>query len=559
MAGPGSIAFTGLNADDPDSIAFAALEDLPAGTIIILDDNEWNGTAFNTGEGTLTITLTTAVTAGTIIRIEASNTATPTISTGTVSRSGSFDISGTTESVYAYVGSSAAPTFLSAIGISGFTGATTTGLLTNTGLTLGVDSIDLGTVDAGADIGAYNGVRTGQLSFADYRALINNAANWVTQDAAGSQANDGTNPDAPFSAVPFVVSGGAETQSVVFNPVSVTQDEGNAGATIYTFTVTRTGGTTGILDFSGTIAAGTTDGADFTGGVAPTVFSGSIAAGATSGTFTVSVAGDSTIESNEAFQATLTTVNNQSGIAASIGANAVATGNYHQRRHAGPVDRQRLDDGRRFRDGHLYLHRQPRPRRADGRSHLRHRHRRRQRDGCGRRLCRQHPDQPDHRRGPDQLHVRRDRQRRCRRRAGRDFPRQRHQRPQRHGRRRPGHRNDRQQRSAADSGRLGRRLGDYRGRQRRQLRHLHGQPVLRADRTGHRRLHHRRRQRARRLRLCREQRPNQLRRGRNLQDRLHPRHRRHPPGERRGLHPDPLRSHRRNARRLERHRHDHGQ
>jgi len=208
MAGPGSIAFTGLNADDPDSLAFAALEDLAAGTVITLDDNEWNGTAFNTGEGTLTITLTTAVTAGTIIRIEASNTATPTISTGTISRLNSFDISGTTESVYAYVGSGASPTFLSAIGISGFTGATTTGLLTNTGLTLGVDAIDIGTVDAGADIAAYNGARTGQLSFAGYRTLINTVSNWVTQDAAGSQAGDGTNPDTPFSADPFVISGG---------------------------------------------------------------------------------------------------------------------------------------------------------------------------------------------------------------------------------------------------------------------------------------------------------------------------------------------------------------
>ncbi|HEX8483325.1 MAG TPA: Calx-beta domain-containing protein, partial [Allosphingosinicella sp.] len=327
MAGPGSIAFTGLNADDPDSIAFAALEDLPAGTVIILDDNEWNGSAFNTGEGTLTITLTTAVTAGTIIRIDASNTASPTISTGTVSRGGSFDVSGTTESVYAYVGSSASPTFLTAIGISGFTGATTTGLLTNTGLTLGVDSIDLGTVDSGADIGAYNGARTGLASFADYRTAINTASNWVTQDAANSQAADGINPDTPFSATPFVVSGGAETQSVIFSPVSVTQDEGNSGATIYTFTVTRTGGTTGILDFSGTVAAGSTNGEDFTGGVAPTTFSGSIAAGQSSGTFTVSVAGDTAIEDNEAFQLTLTSVSNQSGVAASIGSNATATGN----------------------------------------------------------------------------------------------------------------------------------------------------------------------------------------------------------------------------------------
>ena len=48
--------------------------------------------------------------------------------------------------------------------------------------------------------------------------------------------------------------GAGETQTVQFNPVSVTHDEGNSGTTTYTFTVTRTGGTTGQLDFSGTVA-----------------------------------------------------------------------------------------------------------------------------------------------------------------------------------------------------------------------------------------------------------------------------------------------------------------
>jgi predicted extracellular nuclease len=117
-------------------------------------------------------------------------------------------------------------------------------------------------------------------------------------------------------------------QTVVFDPasVTVTQAEGDAGATVYTFTVTRTGGTTGQLDFSGTIAAGTTDAADYTGAVLPTVFSGSIPAGQASAMVTVSVNGDVTIEGNESFQLTLTSVTNASATA-TIGAAATATGN----------------------------------------------------------------------------------------------------------------------------------------------------------------------------------------------------------------------------------------
>lgn len=48
--GPGSIAFVGFNADGSDNVAFVALEDLPPGTVIFFQDNEWTGSAFNTGE-----------------------------------------------------------------------------------------------------------------------------------------------------------------------------------------------------------------------------------------------------------------------------------------------------------------------------------------------------------------------------------------------------------------------------------------------------------------------------------------------------------------------------
>jgi predicted extracellular nuclease/Ca2+-binding RTX toxin-like protein len=308
----GTIAFTGFNADDPDSFAFAALDDLAAGTVIVFDDNEWSGTAFNTGEGTITLTLTNAITAGTIVRIDSSNTATPTTSHGTVVRVGSFDLSGTTESIYAYTGTAAAPNFLTALGISGFTGATTTGLLTNTGLTLGANAIDLGVIDAGADIGAFDGTRSGQASFAAYAAIINNTANWVTQDAAGSQANDGTNPDTPFSATPFTLSGGPGTLAIG----NVSLAEGDSGTTAFIFTVTRSGGSTGTVTVNYASEDNTTlAGSDYTAVSGTLTFLD----GETSKTITVLVNGDTLVESNEFFSVVISGATGGASITSAIG------------------------------------------------------------------------------------------------------------------------------------------------------------------------------------------------------------------------------------------------
>ena len=46
----GSLMFVAFNADGTDGVAFVALEDVPAGTIIYFTDNEWDGSSFNTGE-----------------------------------------------------------------------------------------------------------------------------------------------------------------------------------------------------------------------------------------------------------------------------------------------------------------------------------------------------------------------------------------------------------------------------------------------------------------------------------------------------------------------------
>jgi VCBS repeat-containing protein len=146
----------------------------------------------------------------------------------------------------------------------------------------------------------------------------------VTTNAGGSDEWVGIDNINVSSA-----SVGAEpqTQTVAFSAASVdvVQPEGDAGATIMSFTVERAGGTEGQVDFSGTIAAGDTDGADFAGGTAPISFSGSIPAGAASVTVTVSVAGDTTVESDEGFTLTLTGASNTSAaVTTNLGAALVA-------------------------------------------------------------------------------------------------------------------------------------------------------------------------------------------------------------------------------------------
>ena len=50
--GPGSIAFVGINTNGQDWFAIAAIDPIPAGTVIYFTDNELassNSTSFNSG------------------------------------------------------------------------------------------------------------------------------------------------------------------------------------------------------------------------------------------------------------------------------------------------------------------------------------------------------------------------------------------------------------------------------------------------------------------------------------------------------------------------------
>ncbi len=121
------------------------------------------------------------------------------------------------------------------------------------------------------------------------------------------------------------------TKYVVNNAVSLaiaatnaTQTEGNSGTKAFTFTVTRSGGTTGTNSVNWALTASGTNpvnGGDFLGGVLPSGVV-SFAAGETSKAITINVAGDTSAEPDETFTLTLT---NPGGGALIAGATATGT------------------------------------------------------------------------------------------------------------------------------------------------------------------------------------------------------------------------------------------
>ncbi|XHX78745.1 MAG: choice-of-anchor I family protein [Stenomitos frigidus ULC029] len=295
----GNIAIVGFNADGNDNLAFVALVDIPAGETIYFEDNEWNGTGFiDTNESAFNWTSTTPITAGTIVRIDNIGTGTIAASTGTVTtpvagRGTNRGLAASDEVLYAYQGTPGTPTtFLTAVANSGF--SATNGLLTGTGLTVGTTALDLSAVDPGADIGAYNGSRSGQTSFSGYLASINNAANWQTQDAGGDQGSDGTAPDVPFSTTAFTLgAGGGGTPTV--NLAVSTNTGSEAGQTIVTVTATASSAVTGDQ----TVSLGVSGTGITAGDYALSANTITIPNGATTGTVTFTVVDDAIAEGTE--------------------------------------------------------------------------------------------------------------------------------------------------------------------------------------------------------------------------------------------------------------------
>lgn len=195
---PGSISFIGLNADGDDDLAFVALDDIPAGTVIYFCDSEWDGASFGTDENDFVWTAPASVVpAGSVVTIYDLDAS---ISVNIGSISGGTGISGNGDAVFAFLGTGLRQptTFLAAItNIStGF------GTLSGTGLINGLTAVELTNT---TDIGAYNGPRSG-VDKNGYLGLINDMNQWLLQDGGNDESNDGIAPDLPFDATAFTFS-----------------------------------------------------------------------------------------------------------------------------------------------------------------------------------------------------------------------------------------------------------------------------------------------------------------------------------------------------------------
>ena len=116
----------------------------------------------------------------------------------------------------------------------------------------------------------------------------------VTANAAGAT---GVTVPVTIAAVasPTVTISGAQSKA-----------EGNSGATVFTYTVTRSV-TSGAVSVPWTFTAGNTSADDFTGGVYPAGGSVVLADGQASGTFSISVNGDTVVEGDETFTVLIST------------------------------------------------------------------------------------------------------------------------------------------------------------------------------------------------------------------------------------------------------------
>lgn len=205
----GDLAFTSFNADE-DGWSMVALSTISANTTVYFSDNEWTGSAFNTGESFHQwVSGASQIDAGTVIRFLSTDKTTLSSSVGSLSRaavsgSSNYGTANSNETIYAYLGTGAATptTFLAAITNGSFAAD---GSLTNTGLVAGVSAIRLNqnTPSATPDYGQYTGQRSGLAQFGDYKSLVNNAANWAVDTTDGNYAATGANTTAfAVTAVP---------------------------------------------------------------------------------------------------------------------------------------------------------------------------------------------------------------------------------------------------------------------------------------------------------------------------------------------------------------------
>lgn len=110
VLGPGGVAITSWNADLGDDFSFILLQNISGTTEIYFTDQGWDSTntTWNTGnEGEILWSYTGILYAGTEISIKDPSSASPTVNIGTITKSGSFNVTSTEDQIIAYSGTGA--------------------------------------------------------------------------------------------------------------------------------------------------------------------------------------------------------------------------------------------------------------------------------------------------------------------------------------------------------------------------------------------------------------------------------------------------------------------
>ncbi|MCA9073871.1 MAG: PEP-CTERM sorting domain-containing protein [Planctomycetaceae bacterium] len=215
LVNAGDVAFIGFNIDGNDDFSIVLLADAGVGNVVHFNDNEWAGASFNgTSEGEISWTVTSALSAGTVVTFSSVRTA-PTASSGTMS-GGTMSL-GSGEAIYAFTGTNATTptTFLAALSTDEQVYNGTFGTLAGTGLTEGSTAVLIarnGTDPANG--GAYSGSRSSEASFAEYVNLSNSnrigntAANWSVNYSTGTGF-------VPFDSTAFTLAQAAPEPSTL--------------------------------------------------------------------------------------------------------------------------------------------------------------------------------------------------------------------------------------------------------------------------------------------------------------------------------------------------------
>jgi flavodoxin len=219
----GDIAFIGYNSDGDDDFSFVVLEDLPAGTDIFFTDEEWDGSAFGTGEDDIIWnTGGSTISKGTVIVFnDITANGTMTVNVGSIVQ-GSMNLAGSGEILFAYTSSDGntrnVDTFIAAI--TNDSGAN----LTGTGLTQGSTAVFL---TSGVDVAEFEGARDGNTK-SGYISEINDiASNWTEDNGSGDQSANVL----PFDSSSFTITN-PPTLAFASSSYSTTEGDGTVDISV---------------------------------------------------------------------------------------------------------------------------------------------------------------------------------------------------------------------------------------------------------------------------------------------------------------------------------------